>query len=133
MKSPSQREVVELNGVGSRVTKTIQTAQVVSGAETGEDNKIADQVRLIEITLLQRQLCPVNHRKEVHFPENTLKSLDSHKQFGFNTHLEIEHIDESTLAKSDLSRNVSDARGIAPKIVQRRQYSRMKFRPGDQT
>ena len=51
VKSPSQREVIELNGVRSIVTKIMQTSQVVSRAETGERNKIADQMRLIEIAL----------------------------------------------------------------------------------
>ena len=51
VKSPSQREVVEVNGVRSIFTKIMQTAQVVSRADTGERNKIADQMRLVEIAL----------------------------------------------------------------------------------
>ena len=51
VKSPSQREVVEFNGVRSIFTKIMQTAQVVSRADTGERNKIADQMRLVEIAL----------------------------------------------------------------------------------
>ena len=51
VKSPSQREVVECNGVRSIFTKIMQTAQVVSRADTGERNKIADQMRLVEIAL----------------------------------------------------------------------------------
>ena len=103
MKSPSHREVVELNGVRSIVTKSMQTAQVVSRADTGERNKIADQVRLVEIALFQRQLCPVNQRKVVHLLQYALKSSDPHKQFWFNTHLEIKHINKSTIAESEIS------------------------------
>ena len=51
VKSPSQREVVKFNGVRSIFTKIMQTAQVVSRADTGERNKIADQMRLVEIAL----------------------------------------------------------------------------------
>ena len=135
MKSPSQREVVDLNGVRSIVTKIMQTAQVVSRADTGERNKIADQVRLVEIALFQRQLCPVNQREVMHLLQHALKSSDPRKQFWFNAHLEIKHINKSTIAESDISGEFTDnsARRIAPKIVQRRQYGRMTFRSTDQT
>jgi hypothetical protein len=94
----------------------MQTALVVSRADTGERNKIADQVRLIEIALFQRQL-PVNRRKVVHLLQYALKSPDPHKQFWFNTHLEIKHINKSTIAESDISGELSDnsARRIAPR------------------
>ena len=51
VKSPSQREVAEFNGLRSIFTKIMQTAQVVSRADTGERDKIADQMRLVEIAL----------------------------------------------------------------------------------
>src|SRR5262245_3150156 len=108
MKSASQREVVDLNGVRSIVTKIMQTAQVVSRADAGERNKIADQVRLVEIALFQRQLCPVNRWKMVYLLQYALKSLDPHKQFWFNTYLEIKHINKSTIAQSDSSGELSD-------------------------
>src|SRR5215469_1244468 len=135
VKSPNQREVVDFNRVHSIVMKIMQTAQVVSRAHTRERNKIADQVRLVEIALFQRQLCPVNRRKVVHMLQYALKPSDPHKQFWLNTHLEIKHINKSTVAESDLSGELSDnsAQRIAPNIVQRRQYGRMTFRSADQT
>lgn len=51
VKSPSQREVVEFNRVRSIFAKIMHTAQVVRRADTGERNKIADQMRLVEIAL----------------------------------------------------------------------------------
>ncbi len=63
---------------------------------------------MVKIPLLQRHLSPVNHREKVHLLQYALKPLDPQKQFWFDTHLEIEHIDESAIAKSDLSRNVSE-------------------------
>ena len=135
LNSSSRWEVVALDGVRAHITEIVQTTQIVGRAQTGEFNKIMDHVRLVEIALLEGQSPPVNCRKLVNPVHYEVKSMNTGEQFWFDSHLEIEHIDESALAQSDFFRQRPDqnARTAATNMVQRCQNCRMTFWSADQT
>ena len=54
----AHREVVELNAQ-ALLAQLFKLSQIISRAEPGKCQEIADQVRLVKVAIFERQLCPV--------------------------------------------------------------------------
>ncbi len=54
--------------------------------------------------MLERQLFPLGLWQAVHLDQDVLKSLDTMKQLGIQTHLRSKYIDESTITDPCLPR-----------------------------
>ena len=77
--------------------------QVVSRSQAGEDQKVADQMRLVKIPMFHRQLSPIRLGNSVHEMQDTLKPLNAVEQLGLQTHLKSEYIDEPPIAEARIS------------------------------
>jgi hypothetical protein len=82
LKSWSKWQVIEFDAQAF-LAKIVKPAQIVSGTEAGKCKKITDQVRLIEVTVPQRELSPVGRRSSVHLRQDSLKPLDAIEKLWF--------------------------------------------------
>jgi len=90
------------------LTKIVEPSQIISRPEARECQEVTHQVRLIKISMVQSELCPIGRRESVHHSQDTLKSPDTIEKPRFQAHFEPEHIDESPIAQAGLSSQLAD-------------------------
>jgi hypothetical protein len=109
LKSISHWQVVEFDAQVF-LTKIVKATEVVGGTKTGECEEITDQVGLIKIPVLQRELSPIGGGTPVHRRQDPLKPLNAIEKLRFQAHLETEHVNKSTGAKTGVSSQLPNHR-----------------------
>ena len=74
----SDRKVVEFD-VYSLVAQVLEPSKIIGRAGARKFHKVTDQMRLVEIPILQRNLFPCRLGQRIHFFQDTLKPRNSIK------------------------------------------------------
>ena len=78
------------------------TGYVGRRIEARKRPKIVDEVRLIEVTAIQRDIGPLDVLANAHAAQRLLKSPDAAKNFGRESGFVAKYLDESPGAQADL-------------------------------
>ena len=111
-------KMVELD-VYALIAQVLEPTKVIRWAETGKFLKVADQMRLVEISMLERDLFPRGLRQRIHLFENPLKPLDSIESLGIQTHFRAKDVDKSTITESGLPCQLALPPPRSPAILRR--------------
>lgn len=126
LKLSGKRQVIEFDVQALR-TKFAETMKITDGAEPREGTKIADEVRLIEVSIIQRELRPIRVRNCVHSGQNPLKSHDAIEYLRRQAHFGPKDVNESFLAEVGLPSQLTGPSSASSlgKPIQRQRYSSM--------
>src|SRR5215467_721992 len=93
--------MVEL-GIHVAAAQIVQTVNVVGRADPGKRDVVTNQVRLIEIPMLQCNFSPVLYGGPMRPPQNALKPANASEQLRIQANFEAENINESFLAQAGI-------------------------------
>ena len=92
--------------------KDLLMSEKLCGAEAGECDEIADEVRLVEESTVQGEATPIWRRGPSRQCEDPLKPLHSVEQLWCETDLGLEDLAEPPLAQTNTLADVADGGGI---------------------
>src|SRR2546421_7769932 len=105
----NQRHVVVF-GPQSLFRKRTLAGDILRGAEAGECEEVANQVRLIEIPALEGERWPVRGCASPNQDQRALKSSHAAEQLRSDTHFLFENGDKAPLTQADQSRHLTGPR-----------------------
>ena len=83
--------------------------QIGGGIDPGEGAEIVDEVRLIEVAAIQRDIGPFHALAAFHSTQGLLEAANAAKHFGRESGFIAKHLDESLGTESDLIRDACDS------------------------